>query len=98
MQKNHVKLKIFGSDYSIKGSADAEYTRRIADFVDHAMHEVEKNSTAKSPLKVAVLTALNLADELFRERELRGAQTAEYEKNLMRLSELIENTEDNINS
>ncbi len=66
-----LKINIYGTEYPIKSDAetDTEYIRRVADYVDQKMREIEQNTQAKSSLKVAILAALNITDELFQERE-----------------------------
>ncbi|MFZ5518399.1 MAG: cell division protein ZapA [Candidatus Zhuqueibacterota bacterium] len=72
---NILKVNIYGTDYPIKGNTDIEYIKKVAQYVDKKMREVNKNISIDSSLKVSILAALNITDELFRERE-------ENEKNL----------------
>lgn len=65
-----VQVDIFGSQYTIKkGSEDPEYIARVAAYVDQKMREINDRLSVASVSKVAVLASLNLADELFKERE-----------------------------
>ncbi len=59
-----VKVVIFGEEYPIKGYADEEHILRVGSYVDKKMREIALRSKNRSPNKIAVLTALNLADEL----------------------------------
>jgi cell division protein ZapA len=68
---NMLSVTIFGSEYKIKG-ADPAYIREVAAYVDQKMQELEKRLSSGVPTKIAILTSLNIADELFREREHRG--------------------------
>ena len=65
---NQVKVKIFGQEFTIKGEDTAEYVEGLADFVDKKMREVAAASSVITSHKVAILTAINIADELFRLR------------------------------
>ncbi len=69
MQRNIVKVNILGTDYPIKGDSDADYIQDVANYVNNKMIEIEKELTVKSNLKVAILAALNIADELYKERD-----------------------------
>ncbi len=69
MTKNVVRVTIHGAEYPIKGNTDVDYIQQVASYVDEKMDEIDKGLAVKSPLKVAILTSLNIADELFRERE-----------------------------
>lgn len=62
-----LSVTIFGSEYKIKG-ADPVYIGEVAAYVDAKMRELERRLTSGSPTKIAILTSLNIADELFRER------------------------------
>jgi len=68
--KGVVHVDIFGSQYTIKkGSEDSDYIVRVAAYVDGKMREINEKLPVASVAKVAVLTSLNLADELFKERD-----------------------------
>jgi len=68
MHRNVVKVNIFGTEYPIKGDSDVDYIQDVASYVNNKMIEIEKSLTVKSLLKVAILAALNIADELYKER------------------------------
>lgn len=59
-----VEVYILGQKYVLKGDASPEYIRELADFVDRKLKEVHSNTANITPLKAAILTALNIADEL----------------------------------
>ena len=64
--ENFVKVTIYGQEYTIKAPADASYIKNIAEFVDERMREVQEElSTPQVPAKIAILAAMNIADELF---------------------------------
>ena len=69
---NVLKVNIFGTDYPVKGTTDANYIETVAGYVDKKMRDVDKAASLKPVLKVAILAALNIADELFKEREERN--------------------------
>ena len=59
-----VQVEIYGQVYSIKGADNAAHIRELAAFVDSKMKEVQKGTGTVDPLRVAILTALTIADEL----------------------------------
>jgi cell division protein ZapA len=67
-----VRVVIFGSEYSIKGDVDVETTRQIARYVNSKMTEIHENSASRDNVKIAVLSALNIAGELFELKEKQG--------------------------
>ena len=70
------KVRIGGVDYNISSTADEEYVRHIAYFVDKKLEELSKADKRLSTAMAAVLTSVNIADDYFRAREdsedLRG--------------------------
>ena len=63
-----LKVSIFGRDYNIKVSADEEYIKEIAAHVDSVMRNISNKTKALYSDHVAVLAALNITDELYKER------------------------------
>ena len=64
-----VKINIYGMEYPVKAGEDIEYVKSIAKYVDSVISEIDKSMNKKSPLTVVMMAALNIADELFRERQ-----------------------------
>jgi cell division protein ZapA len=63
-----VHVEIFGQTYAVRGGEDPAYVERLAAYVDERMKEVSRASGAVDSVRIAVLAALNLADECFRLR------------------------------
>jgi cell division protein ZapA len=85
-----VQVEIFGQVYSIKGGNDPAYMRDLAAFVDGKMKEIEKGTGTVDPLRVAILTAITITDELYHERERCGALTNAAGSAVKRLLDLTE--------
>jgi cell division protein ZapA len=62
-------VEIFGERYTLRAGEGADYLQRVSEYVDRKFHEVAKESPALAPSKIAVLASLNIADELFKQRE-----------------------------
>lgn len=62
-------VEIFGQRLGLRADGDEARVQEIARFVDNRMREVADRSSSVDTVKIAVLTALNIADELFQERE-----------------------------
>ena len=75
-EKHSVRVNIFGHEYAIRGEADAEYIRELARYVDGKMAEIAHDTGVTLPLKVGILAAVNLADEVFRLRRSKGERGA----------------------
>ncbi len=67
-----INRTIFGETYTIVGEASADYMTEVAVFVENRLRELGQNLPNASKTKIAVLCALNLADELFQIKE-KGA-------------------------
>lgn len=68
-----VRVYIYNQPYSLRSEGDGEYVRRIAEYVDRRMHEISSQTHIVDYGKVAVLAALNIADELHRARAAEEA-------------------------
>jgi cell division protein ZapA len=71
MSPNQVKVNIFGSEYVLKAEGNHAYIKNIANYVDKKMREIDRSQKINASVKVAILAALNIADELFQEKEYR---------------------------
>ncbi len=80
-------MTIFGEEYPLRGDADTEYMIKVAEYVDRSMRAVADKATHLSPAKTAVLTAINIADELFRERSESNTRLSDVES---RATEILE--------
>lgn len=62
-----IEIEIYGQKYKIrvKGEEDEKYISHLTSYVDQKMHEVAVKSKSGDLMKVAVLAALNIADEFF---------------------------------
>lgn len=87
-------VEIFGQRLGLRADGDASRLHELATFVDQRMREVADRTTSADTVKIAVLTALNIADELFQEREMdqdaRHRQLAQQaERLVMKLEEAM---------
>ena len=85
-----VEIKVFGQTYTVKTDAEEEHVKEIARYVNEKMEEVLKKTKSVSTLNVAILTALNIADDLLKEREKRITLLREIEVKSKDLAEKID--------
>ena len=71
MAKRSVVVHVGGQRYVVRSDADETYIRTLAAYVDDRLKEVQRSSKPVSPQSLAVLAALNITDELFKERQRR---------------------------
>jgi cell division protein ZapA len=89
-KKNSVKVAIYGEEYPIRGDGDIEYIKEIADYVDKKMREIAEKSHSKSPKDIAVIAALNIANDFF---ELKKSKDQEFSTLTDRTRSLLEKIE-----
>jgi len=66
-----VAVEIFGLRYPIRSTLPGDYVGKLADYVDAKMHAAAAEVPSGETVRVAVVAALNIADELFRQSEPR---------------------------
>jgi cell division protein ZapA len=67
-ESKSIKVKIFGSEYPLRGESE-ELTKKVASYVDQMINTIHEKIPEQPPLTVAVLSALNITEDLFKERE-----------------------------
>ena len=79
-----ITVNILGNEYRISADEEPSYVQEVARFVDRRMREVSEAMVTQSPIKIAILTALNLADELKKVENSRhsGSQDEEEDNKL----------------
>lgn len=65
MDNNKVTVKIFGQEYTIMGSKSREHIMKVADYVDVKMKEISQALNSGPLSSIAVLAAVNMADDYF---------------------------------
>lgn len=67
MEQKTVNVKIYNQSYNIRaGDGNVERTKQLAAMVDQQMNEIAKGALTADSLKIAILAALHIADELDR--------------------------------
>ncbi|PYQ54986.1 MAG: cell division protein ZapA [Acidobacteria bacterium] len=86
MPSTTTQVEIFGEVYSVRGSDENGYLQELASLVDRKMREVAgqvKGDTAR----IAILAALNLADELFQIQNRQEGERVEIREKVAALTE-----------
>ncbi len=68
-EKIQVCVRVFNQELRILTDEPPEYVREVARYVDAKIYEVINSASSASPTKAVILAALNITDELFKERE-----------------------------
>jgi cell division protein ZapA len=85
-----IEVEIYGQRYSVNGEADEPYMRRLADIVDKQMKSVATSMKSATPVKLAVLAAINLAHELLESERRRQQGEADADRRMASLMDSIE--------
>ena len=80
-----VKVEIYDQSYNLRGT-DAEYIHKLAQYVDDKMRSVAEKTSTVDSLRLAVLAALNIADEFHLLRKKYDTLAADYRQRTGTLS------------
>jgi len=84
-----VRVEIFDQPYNLRGS-DPEYILRLAEYVDTKMRAVAEQTHTVDTVRLAVLAALNIADEYHLLKRNHDSGTVEYLKRANNLSDALD--------
>jgi len=85
-----VPVEIHGQRYPIRSTLDAEYVSRLAGYVDEKIRAAGEATASGDGQRLAVLAALNIADELFRCRESTRARDGNLAERAGELERLLD--------
>ena len=84
-----VRVEIFDQAYNLRGS-DANYIMKLADYVDAKMRAVAKQTQTVDTVRLAVLAALNIADEYHLLKRTKDGGATEYQKRAHLLADALD--------
>ena len=91
-----MKIEIYDQSYNVNADGNEEYLKDLAAYVDAKMRTVAESTRMVDSLKVAVLAALNIADEAFmlrqRQQEIDGPLRKRVEKCVAMVEKALEHT------
>lgn len=85
-----IRVEIYNQTYSIRSDGDSEYIMRLAEFVDRRMREISSGTLTVDSLKVAILAALHIADELHRLKAVHESNDAQLASRSTECAELLD--------
>jgi cell division protein ZapA len=89
-----MKIEIYDQLYNVNGEQDEEYLKELAAYVDSKMRTIAESTHMVDSLKVAVLAALNIADEMFttrqKQQEIEGPLRKRVEKCVTMVEKALE--------
>ncbi len=91
-----MKIEIYNQSYNVSADENEEYIKQLAEFVDGKMRSVAEATRTVDSVRVAVLAALNIADELHslkrRQNALEGPLRTRVEKCVTLVDKALEQT------
>lgn len=87
--RKSIKVKIFGSEYPLRGDSE-EFTRKVASYVDEMINTIHNKLPEQPTLTVAVLSALNITEDLFKERERNKSLSTLVEGEITKLTNYLD--------
>jgi len=85
-----IPVEINGQRYPIRSTLDPEYVAQLAAYVDGKMRAAAESTPTGDPQRLAVLAALNIADELFRSRDANRLRDGELAERAGELEKLLD--------
>ncbi|HEX2641921.1 MAG TPA: cell division protein ZapA [Thermoanaerobaculia bacterium] len=87
MPPTTTSVEIFGAVYHVRGDDESGRVQGLADLVDRKMREIAQHITSGDTTRIAILAALNLADELFRLQQAQEEERVEIREKMAALTE-----------
>ena len=78
-----IRVVIFDQEYFIRGQLDEAYIQKLGEFLDGRMRAIAGRTRTVDSMRIAVLAALNIADEFHQIK-------ARYEEKTRRVDEKVE--------
>jgi cell division protein ZapA len=88
-KNSSVRVEIFDQAYNLRGS-DADYILKLAEYVDGKMRAVAEATATVDTMRLAVLAALNIADEYHVLKRQAESGNLDYAKRAHRLSNVLD--------
>ena len=85
-----VTVEIAGHRYPIRSDLDERYIAELAAYVDQKMRAAVNSAPESDMLGLAILTALNIADDVFRARQHQSTASGELNERAIRLERLVD--------
>jgi cell division protein ZapA len=85
-----VTVEIAGQRYPIRSSLDERYVTELAAYVDQKMRAASVAAPSSDMLGLAILVALNIADEYFRARHQQTSVNGDLNDRALRLERLVD--------
>lgn len=92
MAKNRdaIRVEIYDQEYFMRGELDPEYIQKLAQFLDARMRSIAERTRTVDSLRVAVLAALNIADEYHQLKSKHEMIAQDVDRKVGKCSEVLD--------
>ena len=75
--KKDIAIEVLGQKYTIKTSADKNYINKLAAYINQSMDELKASGMDSNTqqLRIAILACMNIADELFQQKDKKDSDS-----------------------
>lgn len=88
--KKTTEISIMGQKFMIRSESNDDYVQQVASFVDNRINEVMHSTKSVASLNVAILAAMNIADEYFKFKREHEERSSKAERKIKDLIELVD--------
>lgn len=85
-----IRVEIYNQTYSIRSDGDNDYIFSLAEYVDSKMREISSGTLTVDSLKVAILAALHIADELHQLKIVQSQTDAQLASRSAECAEMLD--------
>ncbi len=85
-----IRVEIYDQEYHMRGDLDAEYIQKLAKFLDGKMRSIAARTLTVDSLRVAILAAMNIADEYHQLKAEHDATTKRVNEKVDEFSEVLD--------
>ncbi len=89
MDRKSVRVKIFGSEYPLRGESE-EFTKKVAGYVDAMINSIHDKIPEQPPLTISVLAALNITEDLLKEKDKNREMMSNFENEIIKISNYLD--------
>ena len=97
MESKDIRIRIFNNHYTLKGD-DIELVEKSAQYVDTLMNKIQNDIPNQSDITVAIVSALNIAENYYREKNNNFVLDQNYKSLLNGLNSQIKDINEYIDS
>jgi cell division protein ZapA (FtsZ GTPase activity inhibitor) len=93
--KTLIEVKILGETFTVTSEDEEPHVRELAEFVDQRMNRYDKRTESHppSPLRIAIMAALSIADEYLKSRKQETEEAEKLERISAKLLSRLEQSE-----